>query len=255
VGQGLAGNLGVKVGDKVVLLANTQTGGVNAVEGRVRGLFSTVTKAYDDRAIRLRLPLAQSLLRTQGTHRWVVLLHNTAETQGVVQALRQHLEGKPYEVVPWFQLADFYKKTVALFSTQVKVMKVIIALIIVMSIANTMIMTVMDRTGEIGTMMALGRTRTQIMRLFVIEGALLGVAGGVVGVLVGILLAQVISAIGIPMPPPPGMARGFTGGIDVSWSLAVDALVLALVTTLLASVYPAWKASRMVIIDALRHNR
>jgi putative ABC transport system permease protein len=51
------------------------------------------------------------------------------------------------------------------------------------------------------------------------------------------------------------MSRGYTGRILVSGGLALDAFLLAIVTTLLASLYPAWKASRMTIVDALRHNR
>jgi putative ABC transport system permease protein len=65
----------------------------------------------------------------------------------------------------------------------------------------------------------------------------------------------VISAIGIPMPPPPGMARGYIGEILVTWSSALQSLALAVGTTLVASVYPAWKASRMEIVNALRHSR
>jgi putative ABC transport system permease protein len=57
------------------------------------------------------------------------------------------------------------------------------------------------------------------------------------------------------MPPAPGMARGYIGQIRVTWGLAGDAVALALVTTLLAGIYPAWKASRMIIVDALRHAR
>jgi putative ABC transport system permease protein len=68
-------------------------------------------------------------------------------------------------------------------------------------------------------------------------------------------LAAVISAIGIPMPPPPGMARAFIGEIMVTPRLAADALLLAATTALLASLYPAWKASRLVIAEALRQGR
>jgi putative ABC transport system permease protein len=55
------------------------------------------------------------------------------------------------------------------------------------------------------------------------------------------------------MPPPPGMARGFLGEIRIDPYLAADALLLAVLATLAASLLPAWKASRMVIVDALRH--
>ena len=255
LGEGLAANLGAKVGDTVVLLVNTKGGSLNALEGRVRGLFATPNKAFDDAAIRVTLPAAQKLARVSGAHVWSVLLDRTSRTASTVDALRNALGEARLEVVPWYDLADFYNKTVALFSRQVEVMKVIIGLIIVLSISNTLMMAVMERTGEIGTAMALGTTSRGILAQFVGEGAVLGALGGVAGLVIGFLLAQLISAVGIPMPPPPGMARGYTGGIVVTGALARDAVVLAIVTALLASLYPAWKASRMPIVDALRHNR
>jgi len=255
LGQGLATSLGAKIGDKVVLVANTQRGGVNAVEVTVRGTFSTVTKAYDDVALRLPLKTAQQLLRVQGTHRWVVLLDKTENTNEVVASLRQQFDSKKLEVVPWVQLADFYNKTVTLFSRQVTVMKLIIAAIIVLSISNTMMMSVMERTGEVGTGMALGNSRRDVLSMFMSEGLILGITGAIVGVALGVGLAALISYIGIPMPPPPGATEGFTAKIRVTFGLTVQALVLAVITTLVASAYPAWKASRMIIVDALRHNR
>jgi putative ABC transport system permease protein len=255
VGQGLAATLGLKPGDKVVMLANTGAGGVNGVEARVRGLFSTPVKAYDDVALRAPLGLAQDLVRTKGAHRWIVLLEDTSDTDQVVSRIREEFSGQAYQVVPWYELADFYNKTVMLFSRQVTMVKLMITLIILLSISNTLIMVVLERTAEIGTMMALGSTRASIMRLFVTEGALLGIIGGLSGCIIGVLLAHLISAIGIPMPPPPGMARGFTGGIMVDWHLAADAVMLAIIATVFASFYPAWKASRMVVVDALRYSR
>jgi len=255
VGWGLAENLGVKVGDTIVLLATTKSGGINAVEGRVRGLFSTVTKAYDDAALRVPLALAQELLRVSGSHTWVLLLDKTERTPAVVSDLRRSLGAEAVDVIPWYDLADFYNKTVALFSRQVSVMKLIVAIIIVLSIANVMTMSVMERTGEIGTALALGVPRIRILTQVVFEGLALGAIGGAIGVVVGFALSKIISAIGIPMPPPPGMARGFSGEIMVTGQIAFDAFVLAVVTALAASIYPAWKASRMIIVDALRHNR
>ena len=66
--------------------------------------------------------------------------------------------------------------------------------------------------------------------------------------------SEFISWVGIPMPPPPGMARGYTGEIEISMELAADGFLLAFFTTLIASILPAWKASRMNIVDALRHH-
>jgi putative ABC transport system permease protein len=152
-------------------------------------------------------------------------------------------------------MADMYNKTVTLFARQVEVLKLIVAVIIVLSISNAMAMSVVERTGEIGTAMALGVGRHGILRMFVLEGLILGLIGGLLGLTLGTALAWLISAVGIPMPPPPGMARGYTAQIAVSAALAGEALLLAVVTALVASVYPAWKASRLPIVDALRHNR
>lgn len=254
-GVGLARNLGVRVGDPVVLVVSTPSGGINAVDAKVRGIFSTISKAYDDSALRAPIGLAQRLLRVQGASVLVVLLDDTAHTDRTLAALQGLLPAKDYQVVPWYRLADFYNKTVALFSKQLMVMRVIIAAIIVLSISNTMVMSVMERTGEIGTAMALGTTQGQIGTQFVVEGLVLGVAGGVAGVVLGLGLAAVISAIGIPMPPPPGMARGYLGQIQVTPWLAVQAVALAGATALLASVFPAVKAARLSIVDALRTHR
>jgi putative ABC transport system permease protein len=255
VGRGLADNLGIRPGDQVVLLAKPASGGLNAAEVRVRGLFSTVTKAYDDSAIRVTLPLAQRLLRVSGAHVWVVGLRDTEQTDAVLTELRRQLSHGKFEVIPWYELADFYNKTVVLFSRQLAVLNVIIGLLIVLIISNSLSMSVMERTGEIGTSLALGVPRTRLLRQFIAEGLLLGVIGGIIGMLGGILVARVVSEVGIPMPPPPGMARGFVGEVRVTPGLLTDALLLALITSVLASLYPAWKGSRLAIVDALRHNR
>ena len=90
--------------------------------------------------------------------------------------------------------------------------------------------------------------------MFLAEGILLGLIGGTLGVAAGAALAMGISSIGIPMPPPPGMSHGFNGGILLTGALAFGALAIAVGTTLIASVYPARKAARLPIVDALRHN-
>jgi putative ABC transport system permease protein len=255
IGVGLARNLGVSVGDKVVLLANTASGGTNGVELSVRGLFSTVSKAYDDVALQVPIDTARELLRTQGSHVWVVLLHDTADTDNVLFDLRAKLSEGQFEVVPWYKLADIYNKTARLFNKQAEGLRFMLALIILLSILNTVTMNVMERTGEIGTCMALGVKRGAILRLFVTEGVLMGCIGGVLGVAIGAVLAAVVSAIGIPMPPPPGVTHGYTSAVVVTPKIALESFVLALVTTFAASVYPAWRASRKEIVDALRHNR
>ena len=197
----------------------------------------------------------RALCCSNGSHVWIVLLNKTADTDRVMASLQARLGNQGMEVVPWYQLAEFYNKTAQLFTKQIQGIKLIIAMIILLSISNTMTMTVIERIGEIGTAMALGVRRSGILRMFLSEGLLLGCFGGVVGVLTGVGMAALISSIGVPMPAPPGMAHGYIGEVLVTPRIAVEALLLAIATTLIASIYPAWKASRQAIVDALRFNR
>lgn len=255
LGEGLARSMGVAPGDTVVLLVTAANGSPSAVEVQVAGTFATTTKEYDDSALRLPIEVARKLMKVKGATSWVVLLDKTERTRDAVEYLEQQLPSAKFEVVPWTALADFYNKTVVLFSKQVSVVKFIIGIIIVLTISNTQMMSVLERTTEIGTSLAIGLRRITLMRMFVAEGALIGAVGGVLGVLLGYVLALAISSIGIPMPPPPGMARGFLGEILIVPQLAIDAFVLAILTTFAASILPAWKASRMIIVDALRQNQ
>jgi putative ABC transport system permease protein len=255
VGKGLANNAGIKPGDRVVLVVNRRSGGVNAVEATVRGLFATATKAYDDTALRMPIEMAQRLLGTSAAHAWVVILDDTDRTDEAAAQIRAIVGSRQLDVVPWYDQADFYLKTVALFSKQVAVLKLIIAIIIVLSVSNTLMMNVLERTAEIGTMMALGANAQTVLRRFLSEGIVIGAVGGAFGIAVAVVLALVISAVGIPMPPPPGMDHGFIGQVRLSTKGLSDAFVLAVTTAVVASWYPAWRASRMIIVDALRHAR
>lgn len=255
LGEGLAKSLGVTSGDSIVLLASDVNGSANAIEVKVAGTFFTIYKDYDDTALRLPIALARKLMRVNGATSWVTLLDDSSLTDRTVSKFESILPAKEFEITPWYSLADFYNKTVVLFSKQVSVVKFIIGLIIILTISNTQTMSVLERTTEIGTTLAIGSRKSSVLSLFLVEGVLIGLAGGLCGLLFGFGSAELISLIGIPMPPPPGMAHGYTGQILIGASLAVDALLLAIFTTLFASILPAWKASRLNIVDALRCNQ
>ena len=260
LGVGLAENIGAKPGDAVVLLTNiSAAGGINAVDAKVAGIFSTPVKAFDDSALRVPIALARTLTKTAGSHVWVVMLQHTFQTQAALNVIKSDLENeaKKFEFIPWYELeaADFYNKAEQLFSQQVALIWLVIGLLILLSISNTLTMSVMERTSEIGTLMAMGSRRSVILKLFLAEGLLLGVIGGTIGLVIALLLAKIISTIGIPMPPAPGSTEGYSGAIMVTNGLMLGALMLAASVATIAAVYPAYKASRMEIVNALRHNR
>jgi putative ABC transport system permease protein len=255
LGRGLATALGVKLGDTVVLIISTQAGGVNAAEVVVRGTFTTDVKAIDDIALRVPIDLARKLTRMNGTHMWAVALKNTSATDAFAADTARALAGSGLDYRPWSALADFYNKTRELFSSQMNFVVLIIGAIVVLVISNLMIMNVLERTGEIGTMLALGTPRRQVLRGFLMEGLIMGLCASALGIVVGVALAALISHVGIPMPPPPGWDTGYSGEILLTSGGVALAFVVGVVAATLASVYPAWTASKLQIVDALRHNR
>lgn len=256
MGRGLSSAIGAKVGDPLIAVANTKGGAINALDVTVKGVFYTASKAFDDRAVRLPIATAQKLLHTGDVQTLVVLLDKTENTDMVMKNLRDLFkkDGLDLEIKPWYEMADFYTKTVNLYRRQFLVLKLIIAVVVVLSVFNTMNMSVLERVGEIGTVMALGTKKRGVVALFIIEGFILGVIGGVAGLAGGYMLASLISYVGIPMPPPPGATMTWTARVDIVTDLFLTAFVLSIITAVVSSFYPAFKASRLEIAEALRHN-
>lgn len=114
-------------------------------------------------------------------------------------------------------------------------------------IANTMFMSVMERTRQIGLLKSLGATDNEVMKLFLIESGLFGVVGGVIGVTTGILISVLISSIGLQMMGPGG-----TMSTVVSPQLIIFALAFSIIVGVLSGVMPARAAAKMNPVDALR---
>ncbi|CAH1385949.1 ABC transporter permease [Candidatus Nitrotoga sp. M5] len=254
VGEGVAAALDLRPGSFVTLMVNTSEGALNMLEYEVVGVFRTFSKEYDDRAVRISLPAAKELLFTQSVHSAVVLLDDTTVTDTVTAIARSKLEPLGYVVKPWHELADFYQKTEALYRRQFGALQAIILVMLILSVASTINMVVYERTGEFGTLLALGQRRHQIFKLILLENGLLGLLGSVLGVVIGVVLAGIISGIGIAMPPPPGSSSGYTATIVLVPRVLVAAALIGVLAAVMAAVLPARRASRLPVVDALRHN-
>lgn len=253
IGEGVATALNLRPGSYTTLVVNTLEGALNTLEFEVIGIFRTFSKEYDDRAVRISYTAANQLLFTQSSHSVVVLLDRTEKTEQIAAILKAALEPQGYEVKTWLELADFYQKTEALYRRQFGALQIIILVMLVLSVVSTINMTIYERTGEFGTMLALGSRQQKIFRLILLESTLLGLIGGLLGVVIGAALAILITEIGISMPPPPGSNIGYIASIRlVPWVVAT-ALLTGILASMVAAITPARRASRLKIVDALRH--
>jgi len=252
VGDGVAKALRVAPGQPVTLGIVTPDGALNSLEFEVVGVFRTYSKDFDQRAVRLPLATAQELFATGGANEIVVVLGATAATDATAGKLRAALPSAEYEVRTWRELADFYGKTVQLFDRQFGFLQVVLFLLIVLSVSNTINAAAFERLPEFGTMLALGNSRGDVRRLILLECAILGVVGSVIGILLGTLLALALSAIGIPMPPPPNTDLGYTAQIRLVPQVLLGAFAVGAVSAIVAGVVPSWKIAAMEPVDALR---
>lgn len=252
VGQGVAQTLGIRPGDRVTLLVTLSQGAVNTLDFEVVGVFQSFSKEFDARAVRIPLKSAQTLLDTQSAHLMVISLKNTEATTRAKKDLQSRFSENGYSINAWNKLSDFYEKTVELYDRQFGVLRLIILVMVLLSVANSVNMTLFERTREFGTMLALGDSQAVVFRLIVLENLCLGFMGAIAGMLLGTLSALAISAIGIPMPPPPNANIGYIAQIRLDWNSVMIAGAIGFMACLFAALMPARRASRLDIGEALR---
>lgn len=251
LGKGLAKSMNVKPGDYLTLMAPTVTGSLNAIDVRVAGVFQTGVKELDERAVKLPLAGAQQLLQTTKVEKLLVFLRDTETTA----AMRADLEAMklPVEIKSWSELASFYHQVVLLYNGIFGFIGLIVFGVVIFSVANTILMSIFERTREIGTLMAIGVTRGRVWRMFFLEGLMTGILGGILGVAAGALLATLINSGNVMLPPPPGYTVGYKLSILLQPPVLATAFLISVITATLSSILPALKASRLKVVDALGH--
>jgi putative ABC transport system permease protein len=133
------------------------------------------------------------------------------------------------------------------------VLRLIIFLMVLLSVANSINMTLFERTREFGTLLALGDNPRRVFGLIMTESALLGFFGAAFGMTLGCIAAWGISAVGIEMPPPPNSNLGYIALIRLDPMTVLTSGAVGFVAAFIASIFPAHRAANLDIVDALRH--
>ena len=257
IGAELRNGLGAEIGDWVTVLTSSFDGVINAVDFRVAGVVRTGSKEYDSVFAKVPIELAQRARETVEVERIVVLLESTGDLASVQPRIEEVLSslGRDFETRRWDELAEFYDAVVALYTGIFTVFAGIVGVVVMFSVANTMTMAVFERTGEIGALRAIGARRSILVAMFLTEGVGVGLLGAGLGAVASWLIAGAVEmAGGIPMPPPPGMTQGFQAYFNLTGEVLFDAFAVTLAATLVSSVYPAFAASRIRIVEALQQS-
>lgn len=265
LGVKLAKKLELELGDRVVLtVAPRGSGKTQASAFAVRGIFRSGTSELDSFYAEVPLLQLQKLLGVfGGVTQVALLLESQEQARAVAQRLGQRLEGLrrsgDLEVLPWqVALRELYDGLV-LDKGSMYVMLAIIFLLVTIGIFNTMLMSVVERTREFGVMMAIGTSRGRLFSIVLAEAMVLALVAGAIGLGLGYGLHLWMASTGIDMAKFSGGAE--FGGVAMTGMvysrLTVEAMAGWTSTTcllvLLSALYPAYRATRLQPVEAMRH--
>jgi len=256
LGTGLAAALNVKPGDRITMMATTPDGSLNALDGIVQGLADVRIKELNDRYVATGVGLVSRLVQTSETvSKLVVFLKPGADEDKTAVRLEKAFQAAGYTVVVrhWRELATFYEQVKLLYIGIFGFVGAVLVIIVILSAAIVMTMAVTERTREIGTLRAIGTRPSGILKMFLAEGVVIALSGCAAGMVLALVVRAALNASGIVLPPPPGATHGMPINVKL-YPLAYAAGVAAMLLTMtIASFFPARRASRVAIVDALTH--
>jgi len=236
IGQLLADNLGLRVGDKLRLDAGFD--GFSVVN--IAGIFELGVRELDSRYVYLDLKQAQSLLNLPGGVTVIDVTVQDIFTADVAAARIGRLTGLKSE--SWMETNTQLMNALTSQSLSTSMISVFVALSVAFGIASVLSVSVVQRTREIGILRAMGTTQQQMLLVFLIQGALYGLAGSLVGGMAGYALVWTFNTLG------PGLFY-----IPVANTLVPIAMTIATLTGVLAAAVPARRAARLDPVVAIRY--
>ena len=253
IGKRLADSLGLGAGQRASLVIIDGDGRPSEAVFTIRGTFSTGMPAYDESTAFLPLAKAQAFTNTAGRASAVVMLLNR---QDDADAVAVALKGVGGSVLTWRELNAVFMQMMQTAMSFYVLLDFIVILVVAVIIVNTLLMAVLERTREMGILAALGMRGRTITLMFVLEAAILGLAGIGIGIVLGLLGVAYLAKVGIPVGDMGTVAEGLALGsvmrarfdIPVFVQLAVETLIVIL----LAALYPARMAAHREPAEALR---
>lgn len=246
--------------NRIEMLAATARGAPNVASLNVIKASNMGIKALDDVYMAMHLAQAQRLIYGAATPQVTAILIQLQHT-AQIPAARQRLEAllaesgqAGLEVLDFEALNPIYRQTNEFMDSMFGFIALLIGVIVLFTIGNTMSTAVVERTAEIGTLRAMGLRRSGIRRLFLCEALQLGLIGAASGVVVALGVAYAINHSGWSWTPP-GYAYAYLILVRVGEDLPLLAgSVTGIIgVTLLSAWWPARRAARSMIVDALRH--
>ncbi|MEE4259699.1 MAG: FtsX-like permease family protein [Bacteroidales bacterium] len=256
IGKKLAEKLNVKVKSKLVITLQDTANNVISGLFRVSGIFTSNNNVYDETHVFVRYDDLQRLsaLPEGVAHEIAVNIDDNENLLEVEASVKEIANGN--EVLDWRSLSPEMNYLTEAMDLYMYIFIIIILLALLFGIINTMLMVVMERTKEIGMLMAIGMNKLRIFSMVVLESILLSLTGGVVGIIIGAAFSKWRETKPIDLS---AWAQGYEQlGYDAYVYTSLDPVmlvnitILVIITGVIAALYPAYKALKNDPADALR---
>ncbi len=251
IGKELAKLMKAKVGSGLTLLATTTEGNLNAVDVTVSGIVSVGVPDIDRRLVYTDIAAVQRLLLTDKVSTLSIYLRDKEGTDALAASLAA--ANPQLAVRTWLDLALFYQSVKALYNRIFGMLGLIMLVIVLFAMTNTLGMAVAERTREIGTLRAIGTHPGELVRVFLLEGVVIGAGGALAGMLFAGATRFALLYAGLQMPPPPGRSTGYPLLVNFSAPLYLAVGVAVIAVSALAAYMASRKAAQRPITEALAH--
>lgn len=258
IGAELAEDMGADLGSFLTVITRDRNGTYNAYDFVVTGLINTGHPLLDRNAVLIDMVLAQDLVAIdRGVTEICVRCTDDRRLQERQRDIAS-VVGDDYEVLTFKEMNASIFQVSGFKRAGQTVTALVVVIIAAVGIINTMLMAVMERVSEIGTLKALGFHNVDIMKMFIYEGGIIGIFGSLIGCLCGILFSLYIVVVGLDLTSYfKGMDIVYPvkfiikGELDIGMILLV--FLFGVVVSVLVTLWPVRKATQLEPVDALRH--
>ena len=258
IGKDLARMLKGRIGDSISLIVQAADGSIGAENYKIGGILQTGDYSMDSALVVMSLGDAKVLTGLgEGVSEITVFLDSSINTEEVMESLKKRLDMGKLELVSWKELLAFLLDLQTLAEVFKYIPLVILIVVTSLGILNTILMSVIERTRELGIMMALGTRPSRIISLIMIETAIMGLTGIILGVSGGMSLLSYFNKKGIDfskwseglrtIPFHPTTIYPIIE--PMSFYLAIG---VVFVSAVVSALYPAYKAARLRPVEAMR---
>lgn len=256
IGKKLADKLKIKERSKVVITFSDAKGYISGASFRVVGIYETSNTMYDGMNVFVQKSDLTTLygVDENAGHEIAILVNNANMVSHILKELKEKYVSE--DIRDWREILPEVSMLESSLDLWMYIFMIIILLALLFGIVNTMLMAVLERTKELGMLMAIGMNQGRVFRMIMTETVLLSMMGGVIGIALGVVFTAITAKTGIDISV---VAEGFGAmGYDsmiypkLFTRNVLDVVIMVFVTGLLAAIYPAIKALKLKPAEAIR---